>query len=161
MQKGVQRANDVWEKYLFWDGELDIERAKKILEDKTKAAEQYGQKACEYLSILIAEGASSAQRNLRVYVPTKEEMSTKYAGIGTSYPGVLFRQHYEACLDFCGDAEKAIRKNVKYRTELLSDIKASASSNKEELAKFLLKKAVEDSDNRLVWLAKVKLAEKL
>lgn len=160
-QKVAQKVGDAWENYLFRDGELDIERAKEVLKDKAKAAEQYGQKACEYLSILIAEGASSAKRNLEVYIPTKKEKDTIYAGIGTEYSGALFRQHYEACACFHETAGYAIGKNAKYREELLNDIKASASSNKDEIISFLLKKAAKDSVNRKVLLAKVKLAEKI
>jgi len=161
VQRGVQIANTAWDNYLFRDGELDVERVRELLRDKAKAAEQYGQKACDFLSVLVAEGASSAERNFRVYVPTKEELNTKYAGIGTEYSGALFRKHYEACSCFHETAGYAIGKNSRYRTELLNDIKASASSTKEEIINFLLKKATKDSINRKAWLTKAKLAEKI
>ncbi|MDP3027796.1 MAG: hypothetical protein Q8N63_08895 [Nanoarchaeota archaeon] len=126
------------------EGKLDSEKIKKVLENKGNAVKQYGPRAYNYLSGLALKGADSLSKDYHEFIPTTEELKTKYDEIGGKYQGVLFREHYDKCLAFHKKAEKNISKRAKYRAEILKDIKDSASCNKAELKRFFAWQVTQD-----------------
>ncbi len=123
------------ENKLFTEGKFDNKKVNKILADKGKAIADYGVKAYNTLSESVGKGVDSVKKDYRNFIPSDEELSTKYKGIGTNYEGVLFRENYEKCLEFYSQVNEEL-KGVKYRKTILEDIKASASGSIEELKEF-------------------------
>lgn len=122
---------------LCTDGKFDSEKAKRLLADNAEAVKNYGSKAARVLADFASDGTVEIREitkdKFRKFVPTEEERARKYAGIGTAYTGVLFRQNYEECLAFHRTVNEKIPRGLKLKTAILSDIKANASSNVEEL----------------------------
>lgn len=129
-------VSDTYKKFddaVYPDGKFDYEKLKELLNDGAEATKQFGSKAVKSLGDLIEEGANTLSDEYRKFVPSKEERGTTYAGIGADYRGVLLRQNFEDCLAFYERADKAIPGRVKLKSNILDDIKASASSNPDEL----------------------------
>ena len=120
---------------LCTDGEFDPQKAKSTLSDSRKAIGLYGEKAYHELSRMVSDGAVLVERKFREYIPTEEELATKYAGIGTQ-ESILFRKDYDACLDYHREVERGLSKRATYGKEILNDIKASGSSSKDDLLRF-------------------------
>lgn len=101
------------------------------------AAAQHGRKAAEYLEDMVrrqAAGLKAEYQGARSQFPARDELRMRYAGIGTLYDGVLFRQHYEECLAFEQAARSKLPSGLKTRDAILADIKASASGSADDLA---------------------------
>jgi len=132
----VEETYSKFEQAITTNGKYDSEKAKELLKDSANATRQFGEKAVHTLADLVKQGARKLGDDYRYVVPSKEERETKYAGIGTKYDGVLLRKHYDNCLKFYDEAGKKLPKNLKYRDEILTDIKESASGNAKELKNF-------------------------
>ncbi len=97
---------------------------------------KYGTKVYQSLSDIVSQGAEAVREDYRKFIPTDEELKTKYSGIGKNYEGILFREHFESCIQFHEKAEKRIPKGTRYRAQILKDIKDSASGSINDLMEF-------------------------
>ena len=138
------------DKTFFTEGEFDYDKAKAALNDQRKAIGQYGVKAYQSLCDLVERGKDAVVTDFRSYIPTEEEIRTKYAGIGTEYKGVLLREHYDSCLSFISDTENKLPKGTRYRAQILTDIRASASANPAELREFYTKQLSSKDESKSV-----------
>jgi hypothetical protein len=129
----INNLCDTLEDRLTSDGKFDSDKLKIFLADGAKATREYGAKAVETLTELAQKGAKITADDFRSYFPTENDLRTKYAGIGTVYHGALLTEHLDSCLTFYRKAQKAIPKEVSYKSEVLGFIKASASRNPKEL----------------------------
>lgn len=125
------------------EGAMDMEKVKAFLKDGARATAHFGAKAVKGLTEIVNQGVKDLKKDYRTVIPTAEERSTKYAGIGTDYQGVLLRQNFEDCLKFYEETRKKLPGGLKGRTDILNYIKASASSNPKELSDFCEKKYYE------------------
>ena len=127
------------------EGAMDLEKVKTFLKDGARATAHFGAKAVRGLTEIVNKGVKELKDDYRTVIPSAEERSTKYVGIGTDYQGVLLRKNFEDCLKFYEQAKKrtSIPNRVKHREELLSFIKTSASANAKELADYCEKKYYE------------------
>ncbi len=132
------------ENTLFTNGVYDSAKGKDLLSKGKDVTATYGSKAATYLGVIAKEGASATKQTFRQLVPTSDELSTTYAGIGKEYSGFLFRQHYDECLKFHDVAVKAIPASSHNRKSVLADIKASASANLTELVAYYGRKLPSD-----------------
>lgn len=139
MKKGRDAKNYARDAYkdfkdeFFPDGKFNSERADKALENIVDATKKWGRKTVSRLREIVAETSKDVKADFREHIPTPEELSTKYNGIGTSYSGILLRKDYERCLAFYNQISESINGNPKYKTILLEDIKANAIDSKDEL----------------------------
>ncbi len=120
----------------FTGGKLDPEKVRHVLGNTGKAANMFGAKTGSLLTTLAKEGASHAKQHYRDLVPTKIEMETTYAGIGSQYNGFLLKPTLDSCLEFYNSARAALPIRLNLRPKILGDIKASASGNVFELTRF-------------------------
>ncbi len=121
---------------LFTNDEFDPVKAEKLLKQGGVSARAYGQKAMDRLATLAEAGFETIRGDYRAFVPSTEERAGKYAGIGSAYAGVLFREDFEECLAFYDQARAKIPSRLGVRDTILRDIKSSASSSAEELLRF-------------------------
>ncbi len=125
------------EEAFFTDGEFDPEKAKKVLNNKKKAVGKFGEKT--YITFLelskdyYNESRNMVKKTIDFYIPTDEELNTKYAGIGPENKAIYLKPHYDACLKFYDEAGEKMPVDNELRMEILRDIKSSASTTKEEL----------------------------
>lgn len=150
-----KRSYDSINNTFFTEGKFDYDKAKEALNDQGKAIRQYGVKAYHSLCELVEKGKDAVITDFRNYIPTDEEIRTRYAGIR----GVLFREDYESCLSFFGVAESTLPKGARYRAQILSDIKASASANPNELREFYREQLASREESKSV-PDKLKVLEK-
>ena len=141
--KADDYLNDLEDK-VTTDGKLDRTKMKIMLKDKAQVVKEYGQKGYENLVKIVKDGHASLKEDFRQYVPSKEERETLYAGVGTKYNGLLFREGYDACLQYENVVFGKIPGQLKLKQEILRDNKESASKNKEELKEFYRREFVED-----------------
>jgi hypothetical protein len=140
------KGNDLYERLKreveSGEGAMDLEKVKAFLKDGARVTAHFGVKAVKGLTEIVNKGVKDLKEDYRTVIPTAEERSTRYAGIGTDYQGVLLRKNFEECLAFYAYAQKRTNmpNRVKHRTEILSFIKASASSNAKELSNYCEKK---------------------
>ena len=134
----------------FTDGKIDYEKTRKFFEESADPVRKLGEKAYKSLAELVAKGAETISRDYHQYIPTEEELNTTYKGIGTQYQGFLFREHFDKCLDFYGQAEIQLPKGARYKRKILDDIKASASSNKDELVEFYAAQIAKTKDRSVI-----------
>lgn len=135
-QEFYDRAYKSVQGSFFTKGKFDRTKAKLALRDKWVVTRKYGEKAVDVLSETAHSAADSAKEDFRTHVPTREERDTKYEGIGVSYHGVLLRENFEKCLAFHKKVRTKLPGRVSYRSEILDDIKASASQSRSELYDF-------------------------
>lgn len=124
------------EREFYTDGTFDRIKAKQFLSREAEVVRVYGQKFFRKVSAAVQTGKDGVIRDYRSYVPTREELETSYAGIGTAYDGILLREDFESCLKFLGQVEKKLPLGRQYRNQILVDVKASASANIKELLAF-------------------------
>ncbi len=124
------------EESFFTDREFDSEKAKKTLSDKKRVIAQFGEKTYETFLALANDCNTAVRNKIDQYIPSNEELQTKYAGIGTQNKSIYLRLHYDTCLAFYENVNSQMPKRAKYRNQILDDIKASASSDKDELLSF-------------------------
>ncbi|MBN2052074.1 hypothetical protein JW756_01085 [Candidatus Woesearchaeota archaeon] len=115
------------------EGVVDMQKLEGFLKKGAAATEEFGQKAVQTLTEMVEKGWSAVQADYDKIIPSKEELESKYAGIGTDYKGVLLRRNCEDCLIFYAEAKKKLPGSLKTREQILSNIKASASANMHEL----------------------------
>lgn len=127
---------DYVENTFYTGGKFDSDKAKEALRNQGESLRQYGVKFCRTLAELAERGKDSIVTDFRNYVPTERELNTIYSGIGTEYNGTLLRPHYESCLSFVTNAGSRLPRGLKFRAQILGDIKASASDNPLELRKY-------------------------
>lgn len=136
----MKDSADSIEDRLFTDGKYDPEKAKELAKGGAQAAKVYGKKALDYVVEMgkkgAEKGAEAVKTGYRDLVPTKEERETVYAGIGSKYAGFLFRPDYEKCLKFHTEAKAKLPAALKIRSQVLEDIKASASKDPQDLMGF-------------------------
>ncbi|MDD5192045.1 MAG: hypothetical protein PHH54_01600 [Candidatus Nanoarchaeia archaeon] len=133
---------------LSTNGEIDPEKVKAILKNKAEAVKKYGSKGYKCLSELASQGVDTIKKDYHKFIPTDEDLRTKYAGIGGNYRGILFIEDYEACLDFRRKVQRKIPKSTRLRKQILEDIKISASNTKEELVKFYAWQVTQQENGR-------------
>lgn len=121
------------EREFYTEGTFDCKKAKQFLSREAEVVRVYGEKFIRRVSTAVETGKDSIIRDYRSYIPSKEELQTRYSNIGTSYNGILMRDDFESCLKFYNRANEILPKSLMYRNQILSDIKISASANKKEL----------------------------
>jgi len=115
--------------YCDSEGKFDPEKFNEALKNSPGKLKGLGSKALE----AITSGAENLKQDYRDLIPNKEERDTKYSGIGGSYKGILFREHYEACLSFSAQAEKKLPAGIYGRRQILQDIKDYAAGSSKDL----------------------------
>jgi len=143
-----EKGYDLYERLrddISHEGVVDIQKVEELIKKGASATEKFGEKAVQSLNEMIEKGWAAVKTDYRSIIPSKEELKSKYAGIGTDYKGVLLRKNIEECLAFYQHAKKrkTMANHVKYREEILNYIKASASSNTTELSDYLERKYYE------------------
>ncbi|MBI3334399.1 hypothetical protein HYZ97_02845 [Candidatus Pacearchaeota archaeon] len=156
----VSAVNARVERDFYTDGKFDDAKVDAFLVDKANAVKVYGEKAITTLQRVMHSGADSVRKEYRLHVPTREEIATKYQGIGSAYEGVLLRDNYEGCLAFHSYAARSIPAGRAYRNQILADIKASASENLAELQAFYSLNEGDSAANRKGTLASGYLTSK-
>jgi hypothetical protein len=125
------------------EGTLDIEGAERLLKKGAAATERFGSKAINSLAEIVRKAHAGLRTDYQNIIPSKEEIAAKYSDIGTDYQGVLLRKNFEGCRAFYEAARKKLPGRLKTRPEVLKYIKASASSNENELSEYCEKKYYE------------------
>lgn len=127
-----QAANSI-DSALFTDGEFDTKKAKSLLKNSKESVKLYGQKAVEGISELVGDAKDGVVNDYRSVIPTAEELSGKYAGIGTNYNGILIRKNYDKVLRFAKKINRVVPPQVRVKKDVLAEVKANAIQNKTEL----------------------------
>jgi hypothetical protein len=135
-----------FEDAFFTNGEFDSEKAKILLDKKGDELKKFGREAAKEIGEIVRTGADNIKRDYRNFVPSNEELNTKYRGIGTSYGSILLRQRCEGCLKYHKEAKSKLPLSLKSRNGILRDIKSSASYNKEDLTGFYTERKEEVKD---------------
>lgn len=120
----------------YTNGEVDSAKVEAFVKEQKNAVKEYGHKFVEKLKGAATTAHQSIVEDYRRNIPSAQELTTKYAGIGTAYSGILARSDYEGCLAFYGYAERTLPAGKMYRNHILADIKATASENLDELKSY-------------------------
>ncbi|MFH1589573.1 MAG: hypothetical protein ABIB43_03335 [archaeon] len=147
--KSVETAYKAVENKFYTDGEYDSGKTKDFLKNQGEASLVLGKKAVSKLVELANKGTKLVVNDYRKLVPTADEIMTKYAGIGTQHKGMLFREHYDSCLDFHDKAKSKIPNALGIRNEILNDIKASASGKLAEMHNFYMEQETPEAQEKL------------
>jgi len=122
---------------LFSGSVFDGKKAEDFVRDKESCVKTYGTKAYNTVVNFLAETKRGVAKNYRDLVPSAEERSTIYAGIGSAYENkIFFRPDLDACSAFYQKASKTLPKASPARDKVLADIKASVSADGSELLQY-------------------------
>jgi hypothetical protein len=135
--ESVQAGYKSLEDTFFTEGKYDPEKGKAVLDDSQKAIKTFGIKAYETLSDLAKKGKDYTNDIKDKLIPTREELDTKYKGIGEFYGGLLFRCHYDRCMEFMDDIEDVMPKS-KWKKRIKDDVASFCICSYEELRNFYL-----------------------
>lgn len=120
-------------------GQYDPKKLSDALKHKTAIAEIWGAKAVSKLGELAQKAGSAVHEDYRGWIPTLEELTDKYAGIGVKCKGLMLKPDLEACLSFYTGVfknEKLPRDDL--ALSIMQDIKANVITSKDELLKFYM-----------------------
>ncbi len=117
-------------------GKVDNKKVDAYVADRGKAVKEYGRKFINKLTAAVNGTRKSIIEDYRRNIPAQNELTGKYAGIGTAYTGILTRNDYEGCLAFYNYANRTMPTGRAYRVQILNDIKVSASESLDELKTF-------------------------
>lgn len=120
----VQAAYRDLEDACTTDGECDSKKIKSLLKDKGQTVARFGQRTYDRLATLVAEGVHALKKDYERFRPTKEELDTKYKGIGNLHGDIMFRDEYEACIAFCRLIQDSIPRGTRYKAQLLKEARA-------------------------------------
>lgn len=125
----LEKRFDNLEDMFFTDGEYDPRKAREILEQKTDAVKVFGERAIGVLTVLVERGLD----DYKSMVPTREEMRTTYAGLGTKCDKIVFRPELDECIAFHQEARSVLPNALKLRREILDDIHSYAVTGSAQL----------------------------
>jgi hypothetical protein len=124
------------------EGEYDETKFNHFLLNKVALSEVYGKKAIDTIVESVKSSATGIHKDYREFIPTQEELKTKYAGIGQTLEVVLLKPDLEKCLGFHDSVYEALPKS-KITPEIMKDIKDNAITNKNDLLKLYIPKSDE------------------
>lgn len=119
------------------EGKYDESKLKELLLHEVAVADVYGQKALRCLKDLAKKSKSAIHEDYRKWIPTLEELTDKYAGIGIKCDGLILKPDLEACLNFHNEAYQKLPKE-ELTLSIMQDIKTHAITNKDELLRFYM-----------------------
>lgn len=137
ISEGVSSARQKVEEDFYNNGKFDCTKAKEYLSDKGKATVAYGEEVYKDLSALLDKGVDIAEKGddylreqIYKFIPTPEELETKYQGIGGL---LILRSQYDACLEYHKTINNSIPDDEFLKPEILEDIKSFGANNFDRL----------------------------
>jgi len=153
----LERVDSTLQNRFYADGKVDEKKVEAFVNDQKTAIKEYGRKFVSKVTGALRDARAAIVEDYRRNIPTQQELTGKYAGVGTQYEGILTRNDYEGCLSFHNYAERTLPAGRAYRQQILADIKASASENLDELKTYY--ETVGEKDGKAEY--KLKLVEEL
>jgi hypothetical protein len=117
----------------YTNGRIDDAKIEAFVQRQEQTFYEYGYKLVSKLKKAAIGTRGSIVESYRREIPSQSELANRYAGIGSEYGGILTRSDYEGCLAFHAYAERSLPSGMRYRNQILADIKATASENLTEL----------------------------
>jgi len=120
-------------------GKYDSDKLSDALKHKTAIAEIWGKNAVSKLGELAQKAGSVVHEDYRGWIPTPDELTDKYAGIGVKCKGLMLKPDLEACLSFHNEVFKNKElPRVDLTLSIMQDIKANVITSKNDLLKFYM-----------------------